>query len=93
MLDIKVLGPGCVNCERLFRTVVAALEDLEARLGDDCPEVTLQHVTDYAEFMKYKLLFTPGLVINEKLVSAGRVPSKAEVMAWITKAVAEAQAG
>jgi len=83
-ISIKVLGPGCINCERVFRTVVATLEEMEAELGDDCPEVTLQHITDYEEFLKYGLMFTPGLVINEKLVCAGRIPTKAEVRQWLT---------
>jgi len=66
------------------------LEELEAESGGDCPEATLQHVSDYAEFVKYGLMFTPGLVVNEKLVCAGRIPSKAEVRQWLTSAATEA---
>lgn len=88
-ISIKVLGPGCVNCERVFRAVVATLEEMEAELGKDCPEATLQHITDYGEFLKYGLMFTPGLVINEKLVCAGRIPTRAEIRQWLTSAVAE----
>ena len=87
MLSIKVLGPGCSNCVRVHQVAVAALKELEARLGDDCPETTVQHVTDYEEFVKYGLLFTPGLVINEELVCAGRIPSQGEVTAWLVKAL------
>ncbi len=87
MLSIKVLGPGCSNCVRVHQVAVAALEKLEARLGDDCPETTVQHVTDYEEFVKYGLLFTPGLVINEELVCAGRIPAKSEVTGWLIKAL------
>ena len=90
MLNIKVLGPGCVKCEQVFQTVVTALEEMEAELGDDCPEATVQHITDYGEFLNYGLMFTPGLVINEKLVCAGRIPSKAEVRQWLNSAVADA---
>lgn len=89
MLSIRVLGPGCINCQRLFRVVVNALEELEAERGNDPPEVTLQHVTDYMEFLKYGLMFTPGLVINERLMCGGRVPSKAEVKNWVTSALAQ----
>jgi len=88
-MNIKVLGPGCINCERVFQVVVDTLEELEAESGNDCPEVTLQHVTDYEEFLKYGLMFTPGLVINERLVCGGRIPSKAEVRQWLTSAVTE----
>jgi hypothetical protein len=91
-LSIKVLGPGCINCERVFQVVVATLEELEAELGEECPEATLQHVTDFVEFVKYGLMFTPGLVINEKLVCAGRIPSQAEVRHWLTSVMAEAEA-
>ena len=63
MLNIKILGPGCYNCERLRQATIQALETLDV-------EATIQHVTDYDEFVKYKLLFTPGLVVNEKLLSA-----------------------
>lgn len=76
MLRVKVLGPGCANCARLKALAVEALEALGV-------EATLEYVTDPAEFAKYRLMMTPGLVVNEKLVCAGRVPPKAEVMALI----------
>jgi len=90
-MNIKVLGPGCPNCQRVFQVVVDTLEELEAESGNDCPEVTLQHVTDYGEFLKYGLMFTPGLVINERLACAGRIPSKAEVKNWVTSALAQSE--
>jgi small redox-active disulfide protein 2 len=92
MLNIKVLGPGCANCERVFRTVVAALEELEAELGGECPEATLEKVTDHEEFLKYGVMFTPGLVINERLACAGRIPSEDEVRQWLTSAMTETEA-
>lgn len=76
MVNIKVLGSGCANCKRLeavTRKVVEAL-DIEAEIAK---------VTDYAEIMKYPILATPGLVINEKLVSAGRLPSEAQIAQWL----------
>jgi hypothetical protein len=51
-------------------------------------DATIQKVTDAAEFRKYKILATPGLVINEELVCAGRVPVPAEVTTWLTYAMA-----
>lgn len=80
MLNIKVLGPGCTNCHRVHDITVEALEELGV-------EATIQHVTDRQEYPKYGLLYTPGLVINDKLVCAGRIPSKAEVTAWIKTAL------
>lgn len=85
MLSIKILGPGCYNCYLVERVAGAALEAL---LTDD-PEIdaTLQHVTDYAEMERYELRFTPGLVINDKLVCGGRIPSEAEVTDWLRAAI------
>jgi len=79
-LNIKVLGPGCINCHKLHDMVVQVLEELET-------EATVQHVSDTGEFAKYGLLFTPGLVINDKLVCGGRIPNTAEIKIWIDAAV------
>jgi len=50
-------------------------------------EATLQHVIDRQEFAKYGLLFTPGLVVNNKLVCAGRVPETSEIVTMLTTAM------
>jgi len=91
MLGIKVLGPGCPRCRQVYQIVVDTLEELEAESGNDIPEVTLQHITDHEEFLKYGLMFTPGLVIDEQLVCAGRIPSKAEVKEWIASALIQSE--
>lgn len=83
MLSIKVLGPGCNNCHMVEEAARAAV----AALG---VEAEFEKVTDRAEFARYGLLFTPGLVINEKLVAAGRIPRENEVMTWIADALAVA---
>jgi small redox-active disulfide protein 2 len=90
MLSIKVLGPGCANCQRVAQMVMATLGELETELGDKCPEATLQKITDHGEFLNYGVMVTPGLVINEKLACTGRIPTKAEVRQWLTSALAEA---
>ncbi len=84
MLTIQVLGPGCDNCKRLAWLVERAVGHLSI-------EAQLVKVTDYPEIMKYNIMSTPGLVINEKLVSSGRVPSEAEVTTFITTALAETE--
>ena len=81
--DIKVLGPGCNNCHLVEENAKAAV----AQLG---LEAEIEHVTDRAEYPKYGLLFTPGLVINNKLVSGGRIPSTAEVTTWLSDAAVAA---
>jgi small redox-active disulfide protein 2 len=79
MLDIKVLGPGCANCHKVHDLVVAALDELGL-------EARIEYVTNRADYPKYGLMFTPGLVVNGKLVSGGRIPSKEEIKGWVTEA-------
>ncbi len=76
MLTIKVLGSGCANCKRLEANARKAVETLGL-------EAQIEKVTDYSEIMKYPILSTPGLVVNEKLVSAGRVPNETEIAEWL----------
>ena len=80
MLDIKVLGPGCDNCKK----VEALAQQAVANLG---AEATIEKIIDRAEYPKYGLLYTPGLVINNKLVCGGRIPTEAEVMTWVAAAL------
>ena len=78
-MEIKVLGTGCTKCQQLERTV----KEVAKEMGID---VKIEDVKDMRKIMGYPILSTPGLVINEKLVFSGRVPSKGEVTAFITKA-------
>ena len=80
MLTIKVLGSGCANCKRLEAIAHQAVEQLSI-------EAEVIKVTDYADIMAYNIMSTPGLVINEKVVSAGRIPSPAEVTTFLTNAL------
>ena len=75
MLHIKVLGSGCPNCQRLEAETRSALN--EAGISYE-----LSKVTDYADIMAYNVMSTPALVINEKVVSAGRIPSHARIVEW-----------
>jgi small redox-active disulfide protein 2 len=82
MLTIKILGTGCPNCKKVEEISRRAA----AGLGVDA-EFT--KVTDYGRITDYPILGTPGLVINEKVVCSGRIPSEAEVTTWLATALAE----
>ena len=71
---IKILGSGCANCQRLEALARKAVD----QLGIDA---TVEHVTDYVEIMGYGIMSTPGLVVDEKVRMAGRVPSLDEIKA------------
>ncbi len=79
MLTIKVLGPGCANCKNVEAIARKAAADLAI-------EATFIKVTESADIKAYKIISTPGLVIYEKVVCAGRIPSPAEVTTWLADA-------
>lgn len=74
---IKVLGPGCNNCKTLERVTKEAVAELGI-------EATIEKVEDYAAIAGYGVMSTPALVIDEKVVVAGRVPTPAHVRELLT---------
>lgn len=89
MLTIKVLGPGCRNCQMLAQKAAEALEAL-AETQPETYEATILKVTEAQDIKKYPIMYTPGLVINEKLVSAGRIPTTDEIKVWLVEAATQA---
>ena len=85
MLTIKILGTGCVKCKRLEKLARETVSELGI-------EANFVKVDDLNEITQYPLVTTPGLVINEKVVSSGRLPSKAEITSWVTTALTEEEA-
>ena len=71
-MNIKILGPGCANCINLEK----AAKQAAAELGIDA---TFEKVTDYADIVSYNIMSTPGLVVDDQVVLAGRVPTVRQV--------------
>ncbi|MBN2556435.1 MAG: thioredoxin family protein [Anaerolineales bacterium] len=85
MVEIKILGSGCPNCKRLQQYAASAAE--RVREEQDGFDFEIGKITDPGQFLEYGLLSTPGLVINGKLVSSGRIPSEEEIMPWLLDAL------
>ena len=79
MLDIKVLGPGCANCQKMESLVREVLAEHKL-------EANIEKVTDRNRFLDYGLMMTPGLWLNGKLVSSGKIPAKSVIEQWLTEA-------
>lgn len=78
MKTIKVLGPGCKKCKQLEETAKAAIQ----QLGEGYEVIKVENME---EMMKYNIMSSPGLVINEKLISAGKTYSVDELKAIFIK--------
>ena len=76
---IKILGPGCVKCNELDKRVHEVIKEMAV-------DARVEHVTSIKAIMEYPIILTPGLVIDEKLVFSGRVPTRKEIAQFITNA-------
>jgi small redox-active disulfide protein 2 len=76
MISVKVLGTGCKKCLTLEQKVkgVIALNNIDA---------TVEKVTDLNDIVNYGIMMTPGLVVNEKVVSAGNLPNDEQILNWL----------
>lgn len=75
-MNIKILGTGCPNCKRLEANTKAAVEELGI-------EATIEKVTDIKEIMKYGVMSTPALVVDEKVKVMGKVPSSKDIKKFL----------
>ena len=79
MLTIRIVGSGCKNCVNLYQLCmnVAAENNFEA---------DIQKITDYDKFAELGILMTPGLIVNDKVLSQGKIPTKATLERWMLDA-------
>ncbi|MEJ5897876.1 thioredoxin family protein [Aquabacterium sp. G14] len=77
MLTVKILGSGCANCKKLE----AVAREAAAQAG---VEAEFVKVTDMNDILSFNVMSTPALVINNKVVSSGRIPSLADIQKWLT---------
>lgn len=80
MITIKVLGSGCANCKRLEQSARKVVQNLAI-------DAEIVKVTDYQEIMDQGVLNTPGLMVNDEVVSSGRIPSESEITTWLVNAL------
>jgi small redox-active disulfide protein 2 len=78
-MTVKILGAGCPKCKKLEETV----RDIAAKNNIS---VDIQKVTQIEDIMKYGIMMTPGLVINEKVKSSGSIPKEEQILQWLKEA-------
>jgi small redox-active disulfide protein 2 len=76
-MEIKILGTGCSKCKTLEEVTRKVVKD-------NGINATITKVEDIVEIMKYKIMVTPALVVNEKVVVKGRIPSVDEILQFLT---------
>jgi small redox-active disulfide protein 2 len=81
-MKIKVLGTGCPKCKKLFA-------EAEKAIAASGATVELEKVEKLDEIMKYAVMMTPALVVNEEVKASGRIPPSSEILRWITNADAQ----
>ena len=76
MMYIKVVGPGCTNCVKLAQMCQEAITENHL-------EADLEKITDIKQFADLGVFMTPGLVINGKVLSSGKIPTKSTLIHWL----------
>lgn len=75
-MEVKILGTGCPNCKTLEKRVLKVVSDNNL-------DVKVTKVEDIMDIMSYDIMSTPGLVVDEKVVSKGRIPAESEIMDFL----------
>ena len=79
MLRVKVAGPGCMNCEKLY----SMCQDI---LMENNVEAELEKVTDRNKITELGIWMTPGLIVNDKVLSQGKIPTRSTLEHWLLDA-------
>jgi small redox-active disulfide protein 2 len=82
MLEIKVAGPGCKNCLEVKARVARVLADLKV-------ESAVHEVKEFQDIAASGVMMTPGLILNGKVISQGKVPSEEQIKTWILDAISD----
>lgn len=77
-MEIKILGTGCTNCKNLEKATFNAVAELDLN-------ATISKVEDIQQIMSYGIMRTPALVVDEKVIMSGRVPSVNEIKDLLVK--------
>ena len=80
MLDIKVAGPGCKNCLEVKVRVARVLAELKV-------ESTVRELKEYQDIAASGVMMTPGLIVNGKIVSQGKIPTEEQIKGWFLDAM------
>ena len=81
-MKIEILGTGCPKCKKLHELVKEAITELTV-------EAEITKVEEIADIMKYNVMLTPALVIDGEIKTAGKIPTKPEIINWITTKLAK----
>jgi len=81
-MKIKLLGPGCVKCRKLY-------EETQKAVAQAGVQAEIEKVEKIDEIMAFGVMMTPAIVIDGEVKCAGRVPQSAEIVKWITNASKE----
>ena len=73
---VKILGTGCSKCQNLTKVVTEVI-------AENHLDASVEKVEDIMDIMQYKVMLTPALVVDEKVVMKGRIPSKEEVLVML----------
>ena len=76
-MNIKVLGSGCPNCQKLEANAKQAVKDLELK------DVKVEHVFDIDKIIEYGVMSTPAIVFGDEVKAAGRIPDVEEIKNWL----------